>query len=119
MSATTQALPPQFAELERFVPRWAEASFNDRLNVRGIVPMTEITEFYDACIGRAQDMLDYVSGYPIGSDLPAEAASVFRLLLGLVHASVSVEIQGQPLPPKTTYPLGVKVVSGLTPFGSI
>lgn len=113
---TQPMLPPQFGELERFVSMWAGFTLNERMDARGRNSMAEIREFYDAAIVRAEEMLAYLKPFPL-DNLPEQAGCVLRLLLGLVHASIAVEIQGQPLPPKTTFPLGVHLISGIAPFG--
>lgn len=109
-------LPPAFAELEKFAAIWAKPSVDERIFVRGTNSMESITDFYDAAIVRAEEMLTYLDQFPL-HDMPVDAANLLKLLLGLAQASVAVEIQGQPLPPKTTHPLGVHLVSGIAPFG--
>lgn len=114
--STTNMLPPQFADLERFVDHWAKPTVNERVDARCRLSMAEITEFYDTLIVRAGDMLDYLDQLPL-HDMPEDAARLTQLLLALVQASVAVEIQGQPLPPKTDYPFRVELIGGVAPFG--
>jgi len=109
-------LPAAFAELQRYVPIWAGHTVNDRIAARGHCSMEEITAFYDAAIVRAPEMLTYLEQFDL-FDMPPEAGCLTRLLMGLAQASVAVEIQGQPMPPKTTFPLGVSLLSGVAPFG--
>lgn len=78
--------------------------------------MSEIQAFYNAAIDRAGDILHYLDQFPLG-DMPGDAERLMQLLLGLAQSSIAVEIQGQPLPPKTTYPLAVRLISGVEPFG--
>lgn len=111
-----ETLPSQFADLQIYVDRWAVDSVDERIALRGTTPMADIRQFYDAAIVRASEMLDYLDPMPL-HELEGPDACVMKLLLGLAQASIAVEIQGQPLPPKTTHPLGVHLVSGVTPFG--
>lgn len=110
-------LPAQFAELEPYVDMWAKPTANERLAARGLCTMEEITEFYDAMIGRADEVLTYLDQFDL-YDLPDDAATLMKLLLGLVQASMSVEIQQQQAPPNTSFPLHVSLVSGAEPFGT-
>ena len=109
-------LPAQFSDLERFVALWAKPTVNERVDARCRSSMAEITEFYDALIVRAGDILDYLDQFPL-DDMPDDAARLAQLLLALVQASVAVEIQGQPLPPKTEYPFRAELIGGVAPFG--
>ncbi len=112
----TVTLPDQFAELERFVPVWAKPTVNERVDARCSLTMPEIQEFYGAAIERASEMLEYLEQFSL-HDMPEDAGRLMQLLMALVQASVAVEIQGQPLPPKTDYPFPVKLVSGVAPYG--
>ena len=110
-------LPAAFSDLEPFVANWAKPTTNERLATRCASTMDEIRAFYDATIGRAEAALDYLDQLDI-HNLPDDAACLMQLLLGLVQASIAVEIQGQPLPFRTSAPLGVSLVSGAAPFGA-
>jgi len=109
-------LPLQFSDLERFAAHWAKPTVNERVDARCRSTMAEISEFYDAVIVRADDILTYLDAFPL-HDMPEDAARLAQLLLALVQASVAVEIQGQPLPPKTDYPFRVELDGGVAPFG--
>ncbi|VWX50006.1 hypothetical protein [Novosphingobium sp. 9U] len=109
-------LPPSFADLEAFVPFWARETVNARIDARCSSEMVETRAFYDAAIERAPAMLDYLEDMPLHSLAP-DAANLMKLLLGLAQASIAIEIQGQPLPPKTEYPFRVELISGVAPFG--
>lgn len=109
-------LPEGFADLQPFASFWIRDTVDERIDARCSSPMEHITEFYDAAIVRAADMLDYLDAVPL-DDLTEEQGNLMKLLLGLVHASIAVEIQQQPLPPKTDYPFRVRLVSGVAPFG--
>lgn len=47
----------------------------------------------------------------------ADAERLMQLLPGLAQASIAVEVQGQPLPRKATYPIAMQSVAGFEPFG--
>ncbi|MGD9663785.1 MAG: hypothetical protein AB7U34_01030 [Novosphingobium sp.] len=113
----SRKLPDGFAELEQFVDVWAKPTVNERLAARGTSSMEEITAFYDATIARGDDILNYLDDFDL-YDLPDDAARLMLLLLALVQASVAVEIQRQPLPPRTSFPFHVSLVSGAEPFGT-
>ena len=110
-------LPPAFAELEPFVAVWAKPTVNERLAARGTSSMAEITAFYDAMIVRGDDALAYLEPLDL-HDLPEDAACLMQLLLALVQASMAVEIQRQPLPPRTRFPFHVSLVAGADPYGT-
>lgn len=112
----TRLLPPAFADLERFVPYWACSTVNERIDARCKNTMPDIRAFYDAMIVRAADMLAHLENGAM-HELAEDDATLLKLLLALAHAAIAVEIQQQPLPPKTTYPFRVKLVSGVAPFG--
>ena len=109
-------LPDAFADLERFVAKWAKPTTDERLAARTASTMDEITAFYDAMIVRADAALAHLEPFDLHA-LPAREATLLQLLLALVQASMAVEIQRQPLPPKTRHPLGVSLVGGAIPFG--
>lgn len=113
---TETRLPSGFEDLEQFVAMWAKPTVNERIDARWGGSMEDIQEFYDAAIDRAPHMLEYLNALPL-YDLPEDAGRLLQLLLGLAQCSIAVEIQGQPLPPKTSYPLAVRLVSGVQPFG--
>lgn len=111
-------LPVGFGELEPFVAIWAKPTVDERVAARGVCSMEEIRAFYEAMIGRGDEILNYLGQYGL-CEMPEDAAVLLQLLLGLVQASVAVEIQRQPNPSKTTFPLKVSMISGAEPFGAI
>ena len=115
MSAA-RTLPPAFADLEVFARTWAVPTIDERLDVRFRSNMAEIQQFYDVVIERAGDMLVYLEQYPLDC-MPPEAERLMQLLLGLAQASIGVEVQGQPLPKNATYPIAIRMVAGVEPFG--
>ena len=113
---TRNSLPPEFADLEKYVEVWARPTVDERIDARWGNSMENIREFYDAAIERAPAMLDYLDRFPL-HDMPQDVGRLIQLLLGLAQSSIAVEIQGQPLPPKTSYPLAVRLVAGVAPYG--
>lgn len=110
-------LPAAFADLQPYVSVWAKPTVDERLAARGTSPMEDITAFYNAMIVRADDVLTYLDDFDL-YDMPEDASLLMQLLLALVQASVAVEIQRQPLPPRTTFPFHVSIVSGAEPYGA-
>jgi hypothetical protein len=95
--ADTPALPPAFAELERFID-WAipteEARYHKRINSS----MAEMREFYEAIILRADDARKYLDtcDYP---DLPPDALRLLWMLFSLIVVSYPVDVFGRPRVP--------------------
>jgi len=112
----TAVLPNEFAELERFVAHWAAPTTQKRFEIRCESDMATITEFYEAMVERAEDILGYVEKYPL-DDMPADVELLYKLLLSLAHASMAVEIHGQPRVPHSPYPNGLRIKQGPAPFG--
>lgn len=56
--------------------------------------MAEIQAFYDAVQPRTKDAMAYIDQYPIDT-LPEDAQRLMRVLLGVLHAAVSVEVHQQ------------------------
>jgi hypothetical protein len=110
------ALPPGFEALEPFLDRWGGETSAARMEARSTASMVEIRAFYEVAIEHAEAALVYLERFPMNS-LPEDAARLFRLMLGLVQASMAVEIHGQPRVPGAPWPSGVAIVQGLSPFG--
>lgn len=90
----TPRLPPGFDALERYALQWDLESSNERRMQRLKLPMNELREFYDAVLPHAERALSYIDRFPIGS-LPEDAQHLLRVVLGLAHAAVSVEVHQQ------------------------
>jgi len=93
-------LPPEFSDLERFVPDWCLDSEPERYARRLARTMDEIQEFYDAIMPRAEDAIVYLEKFPL-DELPADALRLLKLLYSLILASFPVEIWKQPGIPDT------------------
>jgi hypothetical protein len=95
MSQSVNMLPPQFAELEPFAPRWCLATERERFAQRIAGPMESLQEFYDACFPRAEEAMAYLDQYPL-DDLPDDALHLLQLLYSLIMVSFPVEAWRQP-----------------------
>ncbi len=119
MTATAEMarqLPEGFEELEPFVAYWAGESTADRMAARCEADMDDIQAFYDAMIARGEDAMRLIGEHPL-HDLPADVATLTRLLLALAQASIAVELHGQPRAPDVPYPNSMRMVRSTAPFG--
>lgn len=97
-----KSLPPAFAELEPFLD-WVLPSESQRRRYRESLEMDEITEFYDAMLRRAPEILVHFrsaeteAGGPDLVDPPTQA--LFTLMLSFSEASLSVEMHRSPTVP--------------------
>ena len=89
-----QALPQEFAELERFIA-WALPTEQQRNAKRWECAMPEIREFYDAMLQRIDAILVYLNQYAL-NDMPDNAQRLFHLALALAEVANAVEIYRQP-----------------------
>jgi hypothetical protein len=97
---TAALLPPEFADLERFVAGWCLDSEPERYAKRLSSTMDEIQEFYDAIMPRAEAAMRYLDKLPL-DDLPDDAWRLLKLLYSLIVMSFAVEIWKQPYIPDT------------------
>ena len=88
-------LPPAFADLERYAPKWCLASEHERYAARLASSMDEMQEFYDACFPRAEEAIAYCDQFPL-HDMPDDATRLLQLLYSLVMVSFPVEAWRQP-----------------------
>lgn len=88
-------LPPDFADLEPFAPRWCLASERERYAARLASTMPEMQAFYDAASPRVRDAMRYLDGFPL-HELPADATNLLHLVYSLVMVSLPVEVWKQP-----------------------
>ena len=109
-------LPPQFAELEGFVEYWVRDTNDERWQQRSRAPMVEIEAFYKAALACAEEAAGYLESFPL-HDMPPDAERLLKLLLGLAHAAIAVEMHGQPRARHATFPQRVHVVNGPAPYG--
>lgn len=94
-------LPPEFSDLEPWVPDWCLDSEPERYAKRLASTMEEIQAFYDAVFPRAEDAIRYLERFPL-DDLPEDAFRLLKLLYSLILMSFPVEIWKQPRIPDTS-----------------
>ena len=87
-------LPSQYDDLEKF-SGWVLG--NDRLRNRKRLAssMEEIQEFYDAMMGRLDNILEYLSQFP-PTEMPEDARNLCFLALSLAETAPCVENYSQP-----------------------
>ena len=95
MSQSVTMLPPRFADLEPFAPRWCLATERERFAQRIAGPMESLQEFYDAFFPRAEEAMTYLDQYPL-DELPEDALHLLQLLYSLIMVSFPVEAWRQP-----------------------
>jgi hypothetical protein len=91
MSAET-TLPAGFAALEPFVAYWAAESLSERDTRRLDSSEAERLAFYDAAKDLAPSALDYLDSKTFG-DYDDADHRLLDLMLGLIHATLAVEIE--------------------------
>ena len=93
MSAAT-LLPPAFADVERFAPKWCLASEPERYAERMASSMDDMQDFYDAFYPRMEEAIDYCDKFPL-DDLPEDALHLLYLIYSLIMVSMPVEVWHQ------------------------
>ena len=99
------ALPPEFSDLERYVPSWGQASSDARHHHRQTSSMDEIKAFYEALQPRLEAIFKYLDQFDVRS-LPPPAQNLLYLSFGFIEASLAVEIFKVPGVPGVPYPRG-------------
>ena len=87
-------LPSAFAELEPFAD-WSLGSEAERLEKRLASSMEEIKAFYSAMLGRIEEALDYLNGFPL-EQLPDPEQRLMNMTLSLAEIWVAVELYKRP-----------------------
>ena len=87
-------LPSTFAELEPFVD-WSLGNETERMQKRLASSMEEIQAFYSAMLGRIEEALDYLNGFPL-EQLPEPEQRLLNMTLSLAEIWVAVELYKQP-----------------------
>jgi hypothetical protein len=90
-------LPAGFEALEPFVAAWALARANDRATARVESTPAEREAFVEAARPLLVPALEHLDRKPLGDFDPAEQR-LMRLMLGLAHAAMAVEVQGDDEP---------------------
>jgi len=95
MSEAAISLPDGFSELEQFVADWARPTRTERYDMRLSKSIDDLTEFYDAIAGRAEEAIEYLNGRDIEALTDADAR-LLQLLYSLILVSYPVNIFNQP-----------------------
>lgn len=101
-------LPPGFASLERHLDYWDRPDSHTRWMQRQAATPAQLREFYDDMLANSDAAMAYLNDMPIPAIEGADAR-LFRLVLALTHASIGVEIHGQPTVPNAPYPHAVSI----------
>ena len=95
--AGARQLPPAFAELERYI-EWAIPTERERYEKWLSSSMSELKEFYDAVVMRADDARKYLDDFEY-PDLPPDALRLLWMMFSLIVVSYAVDVFGQPRVP--------------------
>lgn len=87
-------LPTAFTELEPFID-WSLGSEAERLEKRLASSMEEIQAFYTAMLGRIEEALEYLNGFPLDR-LPEPEQRLLNMTLSLAEVWVAVELYKRP-----------------------
>jgi hypothetical protein len=109
-------LPAGFEDLEEFVAYWDVPTSHDRWMRRSGAEYPEIVRFYEAMLPRVEAATSYCEQYPLDA-MPEDAASLLRLILALMQASIAVELHGQARAPASPWPHSLRIDAGMQPFG--
>jgi hypothetical protein len=96
-AAEAPTLPPAFAELEQFI-EWALPDERERYLKRLSSSMSDLREFYDAAVMRADDARKYLDSFDY-PDLPPDALRLLWMMFSLIVVSYAVDVFGQPRVP--------------------
>ena len=91
---TQQLLPSAFADLEQYAD-WALGSEAERLQKRLASSMEEIQGFYSTMLGRIEEALEYLNGFPL-DELPEAEQRLLNMTLSLAEVWVAVELYKRP-----------------------
>lgn len=112
----TDLLPAGFEALEPWLPEWAHATTDERIQARGVRSMSDIRTFYDAMLPHAEAALRHVEQFDLDALPPAESR-LMQLVLALAHSAIAVEVQRAAQVPGVHYPHDIHVLKGLQPMG--
>ena len=88
------ALPDQFRDLEPFARVWALRTETERQARRLESTIEELRAFYDTLLLRIDDILAYLSEFPL-ENLTPEGDRLLLLAFGLAEIAPAVELYGQ------------------------
>jgi len=88
-------LPERFHDLETLAAGWALPTEAERHARRLASTIDELRAFYEAMLPRIEDMLAYLSEFPV-DNLTPEGRNLLNLALSLAEIAPAVELFGQP-----------------------
>lgn len=91
-------LPPEFADLEKYVADWARPTRQERYDMRLSKSFDELCEFYDTAGARAEAAIVHLNSKDI-DNLDEPDLALLRLLYSLILVSYAVNIFSQPRVP--------------------
>lgn len=89
------ALPDRFRDIESFASAWSLPTEADRHARRLASTIEELQAFYDAMMPRIDDILGYLSEFPLESLTP-EGRNLLNLAFSLAEIGPAVELYGMP-----------------------
>jgi len=87
-------LPEPFADLTSYLA-WSLPTERERSAKRQASTMAEISAFYQAMFPRMEEILSYLTQYPL-EHIPPDVQRLFYLALALAEVAPAVENYGQP-----------------------
>lgn len=112
-------LPAQFAEFEKFCPRWRLETENERYLARAHAPYPELVELYDEMTPRLSEIVAHLNGFPLDA-MPEAEANLMYLTFSLMEASHAVELWKQSDVPDAFAPERIKIkLSGAIAEGAL
>jgi hypothetical protein len=89
MNAKT--LPPQFAELESFVPDWALPDERARYEKLASSDILTLRVFYDAMMARIDEIIVFLDSFSLDA-MPPDAATLFDLALTFMETAHPIDL---------------------------
>jgi hypothetical protein len=89
--SVARSLPPQFAELNRFVSEWALSTEKERYFKLLARDIDTLRPFFDAMLPRAREITAYLSRFPLG-EMPPDAQVLYDLMLTFVETAHPIEL---------------------------
>ena len=115
MTTTTNTLPPQFADLEVFCPKWVLATEQERYITRIRAPYAELVEMYEKMTPRLPAIIEHLNNFPL-ENMPENETKLMYLTFSLMEAAHAVELWKQPDLPEAFEPerLVIKLSGDIT-----
>ena len=91
MTKSTNTLPGQFSDLEKFCPRWILRTENERYIERIRAPYDDLVELYEEMSPRLSAIIEHLNKFPL-EEMPESEANLMYLTFSLMEASHAVEL---------------------------